>query len=137
MTDGREQQEDKGLLGREQAGACKLTEKGSAMPKLIEITDQLFKAEVLEAETPVLVDFWAEWCGPCKMMRPIVEELAEEYEGRLKVCSVDVDAQPQSTNEYGIRSIPTLLLFKGSKVADQITGAVPKKQLIKRVEALL
>ena len=107
------------------------------MAQVVDISDNTFKAEVLEAETPVLVDFWAEWCGPCKMISPIVEEVAEEYEGRLKVCSLDVDAHPQSTNEYGIRSIPTLLLFRDGKVADQIIGAVPKKQLVKRIEALL
>lgn len=106
------------------------------MAKPIELTDDTFKTEVFEVETPVLVDFWAEWCGPCRMVSPIVEELAEEYEGRLKVCSLDVDAHPRSTSEYGIRSIPTLLLFKEGKVVDQIIGAVPKRELVKHVEAL-
>ena len=107
------------------------------MAKPIELTDDTFKTEVLKAEMPVLVDFWAEWCAPCRMVSPLVEELAEEYEGRLKVCSLDVDGHPQSTSEYGIRSIPALLLFKDGKVADQVIGAVPKRELVKYIEALL
>jgi thioredoxin 1 len=101
--------------------------------KPMEVTDSNFQNEVLQSDKPVLIDFWAEWCGPCKMIAPMVEELAKEYDGKLKVGKVDVDSNQQTSMQYGIRSIPTLLIFKGGKVVDQLVGAVPKKMLAEKV----
>jgi thioredoxin 1 len=101
--------------------------------KPVELTDANFDAEVLRSSLPVLVDFWAVWCGPCKMIAPVVEELAKEYHAGLKVGKVDVDNNPEVSTRFGIRSIPTLLLFKGGKVVEQIVGAVPKRNLVEKV----
>jgi thioredoxin 1 len=101
--------------------------------KPIEVTDANFESEVLQSEKPVLVDFWAEWCGPCRMIAPIVEEIAREYNGTLKVGKMDVDANPQVSMQFGIRSIPTLLIFKGGRVVDQVIGAVPKRVLTEKL----
>ena len=101
--------------------------------KPVEITDATFSQEVLKSDKPVLIDFWAEWCGPCKMIAPLVEELANEYQGKLKVGKIDVDSNQSVAGQYGIRSIPTLLVFKGGRVVDQIVGAVPKKILAEKV----
>ncbi|MFN0159017.1 MAG: thioredoxin [Bacteroidota bacterium] len=101
--------------------------------KPIEFNDGNFDKEVLQSEQPVLVDFWAVWCGPCKMIAPVVEELAKEYDGKLKVGKVDVDNNPDVSMKFGIRSIPTLMVFKGGKVVEQIIGAVPKKNLVDKV----
>ena len=90
------------------------------------VNDADFQNEVLNSAVPVLVDFWAIWCGPCKMIAPIVEELAGEYDGKLKVAKMDVDANPRTAMQYGIRSIPTLMVFKSGQVVEQIVGAVPK-----------
>lgn len=103
----------------------------------ITITDDSFQAEVVDSSLPVLVDFWAVWCGPCRMVAPIVDELAVEYEGRIKVGKVDVDSEQKIAADYGIRSIPTLLIFKNGELADQVVGAVPKKQLVEKLEAVL
>ena len=103
----------------------------------VALTDENFAGEVLESDTPVLVDFWAAWCGPCRIVGPVVEELAGEYDGRVKVCKLDVDGAMKTAGEYGIRSIPTLLIFKDGKVADQIIGAVPKGQIVEKLEAAL
>ena len=103
----------------------------------IEVTDDNFQNEVVDSDVPVLVDFWATWCGPCRMVAPIVDELAQEYDGRVKVVKLDVDNAPKTASEYDVRSIPTLLIFKDGKVADQVVGAVPKKDLEKKLEAAL
>jgi thioredoxin 1 len=102
-----------------------------------EFTDANFEQEVLKSDIPVLVDFWAVWCGPCKMIAPFVQEIADEYEGKVKVGKVDVDNNPQTSVNYGIRSIPTLLIFKGGKVVDQIIGAVPKNTITTKLEGQL
>jgi thioredoxin 1 len=101
--------------------------------KPIEVTDANFKSEILESATPVLVDFWAEWCGPCKMIAPVVEQIATEFVGKLKVGKVDVDSNQQTAMQFGIRSIPTLLIFKNGKVVEQIVGAVPKQALTDKI----
>ena len=106
-----------------------------ASEELLTITDDNFQAEVLASKEPVLVDFWAAWCGPCKAIGPAVEELAREYKGKIKVGKMDIDAQQGVPQKYGIMSIPTLILFKNGQVADQIVGAVPKTkidQMLKR-----
>ena len=100
----------------------------------VEITDATFEEEVVKSDTPVVVDFWAEWCGPCKMIAPLVEELAGEYEGKVKFTKLDVDSNPQTPMQFGIRGIPTLLIFNGGKPVGQVVGAVPKSMLKKRVD---
>jgi thioredoxin 1 len=107
------------------------------MGKPLPVDDSDFQKEVLDSDTPVLVDFWAEWCGPCKMIAPMVDELADEYEGKVKFTKLDVDASPQTAIQYGVRSIPTLLLFRNGQPVDQIVGAVPKAALTKRLDAAL
>jgi thioredoxin 1 len=104
------------------------------MAEPITLTDDNFEAEVLQADHPVLVDFWAAWCGPCRMVAPIVEELVGEYDGKAKICKLDVDSAQKTAQEYGIRSIPTLLIFKDGKVADQVIGAVPKGQITEKLD---
>jgi thioredoxin 1 len=101
--------------------------------KPVIVDDSTFQAEVLNADKPVLVDYWAIWCGPCKMIAPILEELAAEYDGKLKVAKLDVDANPKTAMQYGIRSIPTLMIFKGGQVVEQLVGAVPKRTLIEKI----
>ena len=103
----------------------------------IQVSDADFDELVLKADLPVLVDFWAEWCGPCKMIAPIVEELSEEYAGKLDFAKLDVDSNPATAMAYGVRSIPTLLIFKGGKPVDQIIGAVPKGALKKKIDSTL
>ncbi|MBI2846979.1 MAG: thioredoxin [Chloroflexi bacterium] len=107
------------------------------MAKPVSVSDATFESEVLQAETPVLTDFWADWCMPCRMVAPLVEAAAKEYAGRLKVTKVNVDANSQTAAAYGIRSIPTLLLFKRGKVVSQIIGAVPLAALKSRIETVL
>ena len=96
---------------------------------ILHVTDDNFDIEVLSSEIPVLVDFWAEWCGPCKMIAPILEEIASEYAGKVKVCKVDVDANPDVPGKFNIRGIPTLIMFKGGNAADTKVGALSKSQL--------
>ncbi len=99
----------------------------------VELTQENFKNEVLDSTLPVLVDFWAPWCGPCKMIAPVVDEIAKEYMDKLKVGKVNVDQQQQIAMQYGIRSIPTLLIFKNGTVVDQLIGAVPKSTLVDKI----
>jgi thioredoxin 1 len=107
------------------------------MGKYIEATDQNFEAEVVNSDVPVLVDFWAVWCAPCRMIAPIVEEIANEKEGVLKVAKMDVDNNPNVAMKYGIRSIPTLLIFKDGQIVDQLIGAVPKSVIESKLAKVL
>jgi thioredoxin len=100
-----------------------------ASTDLVILQDSTFETEVLKSDVPVLVDFWAVWCGPCKAIAPAVEELAKQYKGKVKVAKMDVDEHQNVPQQYGIRSIPTLLVFKGGRVVDTIVGAVPKAKL--------
>ena len=103
----------------------------------ITVTDTTFKEEVLDSNVPVLVDFWAAWCSPCKMIAPIVEALAQEYDGQIKVAKVDVDANPITPGMFGIMSIPTLMLFRGGKAEERIVGYQPKPALEAKLQAVL
>ncbi len=107
------------------------------MAKIIEVTDANFEAEVLKSTLPVLVDFWAPWCGPCKSIAPVVEELAAEYDGRLKVAKLNVDDHPLTPSRYGVRGIPNLLLIKAGVVKEQIVGAAPKAKLVQAIGNVL
>ncbi len=103
----------------------------------IEFTDQNFEQEVLKSDVPVVIDFWAIWCGPCKLVAPIMDELAETYEGRAKIGKLDVDVNQQTAIKYGVRSIPTVLFFKDGEVKDIVIGAVNKQVFIDKLEKLL
>jgi len=107
------------------------------MSKEIEVTEATFQSTVLESDVPVIVDFWAEWCPPCRMIEPFLEEMSEEYDGRAKICKVNVDENQGLAAKYGIMSIPTLLFVKDGEIKDQVVGALPKEQLVSRLEALL
>ena len=99
------------------------------MAKTVHITDDNFEQEVLQSQVPVLVDFWAEWCGPCRAVAPTLEEIASEYEGRIKIAKLNVDENPENTVAFGIRSIPTMIVFKGGAPGERIIGALPKKHI--------
>ncbi|NOX46594.1 MAG: thioredoxin [Chlorobi bacterium] len=103
----------------------------------LEFTDANFEELVLNAENPVLVDFWAEWCGPCRMVGPIVQEIGQDYEGKVVVGKLDVDSNPGVSAKFGIRNIPTILFFKGGQVVDKQVGAVPKQVLVNKLEAIM
>jgi thioredoxin 1 len=108
-----------------------------ASDKVIQVTDDTFEAEVKQSSVPVLVDFWASWCAPCKAIAPMIDELADEFDGRVKICKVNVDDNPATPGQFGVRGIPTLLLFKGGEVLDQSVGAVPKNQLQEMIKKAL
>lgn len=103
----------------------------------LEFTDANFDELALKSDKPVIVDFWAVWCGPCRMVGPIVEEIGKEYEGKVVVGKVDVDSNPGTASKFGIRNIPTLLFLKGGEIVDKVVGAVPKQTLVKKLEAIL
>jgi thioredoxin 1 len=105
-----------------------------ASDKVAHVTDSNFELEVMKSPTPVLVDFWAPWCGPCRAIAPIVEELADDYAGRLKVVKVNVDDNPTTPARFGVRGIPNLIIVKNGQVAEQIVGAVPKQHLVRAVD---
>ena len=104
---------------------------------VIDVTDQTFEEEVIKSDLPVLVDLWAPWCRPCLMVAPVVEKLADKYNGRFKFCRLNIDENPQTAAKYQIMSIPTLLLFKGGQVVDTVIGAVPEQALQPKIERLL
>ncbi len=105
--------------------------------KPVEITDANFEEQVTNSDIPVVVDFWAAWCGPCRMIAPVMEELAEEYDGKVKIGKLDVDVNQQTAVKFGVRSIPTVLFFKGGEVKDTVIGAGPKALFVEKVEKLL
>lgn len=107
------------------------------MARPVEVTDSNFEQEVIKSDKPVVVDFWAVWCGPCKLIAPIMEEFANEYDGKIKIAKVDVDNNPNIAIKFGIRSIPTILFFKEGKIVAQVIGALPKSHFQEKISKLL
>lgn len=105
--------------------------------KIVHITDASFEQDVLKADGPVMVDFWAEWCGPCKMIAPVLDELADDYDGRLKICKLNVDSNTQTAQKFGVRGIPTLIVFKNGQVAGTKVGALSKSQLAAFIDSVI
>jgi len=108
-----------------------------ASDKVVHVTDDNFDGEVLKSSTPVLVDFWASWCAPCKAISPVIDALAEEYDGKVKVAKLNVDESSATPSKYGVRGIPALILFKNGQIVDQLVGAVPKNQLDSLIQKAL
>ncbi len=104
---------------------------------MIALTDDSFEIEVLKSDKPVMVDFWATWCAPCRMIAPIVEEMSKEFDGQAKICKMDVDSNPGVAAKYGIMSIPSLLFFKNGQLVDKVVGAVPKAQMITKLQGVM
>ena len=107
------------------------------MSEMVEVTDENFETEIMNSDLPALVDFWAEWCGPCRMVSPVVEELANDYKGKVKVAKMDVDKNRETPTRFGIRNIPTLIFFKGGEVTQTIIGVQPKSQIEEEIKKLL
>lgn len=107
------------------------------MADILEVTDENFDDEIMNSDTPAVVDFWAEWCGPCKMVAPVIEELAKDYQGKIKVAKMDVDQNRTTPTKFGVRNIPTLIFFKGGEVAQTIIGAQPKSSIEDELKKLL
>ena len=107
------------------------------MAQILDVTDATFEDEVLKSETPVIVDFWAEWCAPCRQLSPTLKELAGEYDGRLRVVKIDVDANPTITTELDVRAMPTLLFFREGQIRSQLVGNQPRSNLVKEIDQLL
>ena len=107
------------------------------MADILEVTDENFDDEIMNSDTPAVVDFWAEWCGPCKMVAPVIEELAKDYQGKIKVAKMDVDQNRTTPTKFGVRNIPTLIFFKGGEVTQTIIGAQPKSSIEDELKKLL
>ena len=108
-----------------------------AAENIVQVSDDTFESEVIQSSVPVLIDFWAPWCGPCRAIAPIVDQLADEYAGKLKIVKMNVDDNPRTPANYGVRGIPNLILFKNGKVEQQIVGAVPKAHLVKAISTVV
>lgn len=107
------------------------------MAEIVDATDATFQAEVIESDLPVIVDFWAEWCGPCKQIAPVIKDLADQYAGRVKIVKVDIDQSPGAPGQYGVRAVPTILAFRDGQVVQQIQGARPKADFVEMAEKLV